>query len=99
MNSDSMSSFETVIYEREGPLARIVLNRPRVLNAYNVQMRDDVYEALTAVSFDPGREGAGDLGGGGQGVLCGGGPHGVRDCAFTEDSAAGAVGGGTCGGC
>ena len=53
MNSDSMSSFETVIYERQGPLARIVLNRPRVLNAYNVQMRDDVYEALTAVSFDP----------------------------------------------
>ena len=48
-----MSSFETVIYERQGPLARIVLNRPRVLNAYNVQMRDDVYEALTAVSFDP----------------------------------------------
>ena len=49
----TMSSFETVIYERQGPLARILLNRPRVLNAYNVQMRDDVYEALTAVSFDP----------------------------------------------
>ena len=53
MNSGSMSSFETVIYERQGPLARILLNRPRVLNAYNVQMRDDVYEALTAVSLDP----------------------------------------------
>ncbi len=48
-----MSSFETVIYEKQGPLARITLNRPRVLNAYNVQMRDDLYEALTAVSFDP----------------------------------------------
>ena len=29
-----------------------MLNRPRVLNAYNIQMRDDLYEALTAVSWD-----------------------------------------------
>ena len=73
MNSDSMSSFETVIYERQGPLARIVLNRPRVLNAYNVQMRDDVYEALTAVSFDPDVRALVISGAGDRGVLCGGG--------------------------
>ncbi|MEE9247199.1 MAG: enoyl-CoA hydratase/isomerase family protein, partial [Dehalococcoidia bacterium] len=48
-----MSSFETIIYEVDGPLARITLNRPRVLNAYNIQMRDDLYEALTAVADDP----------------------------------------------
>ena len=53
MNDDSMSSFETVIFEKQGPVARIVLNRPRVLNAYNIQMRDDLFEALTAVSYDP----------------------------------------------
>ena len=47
-----MSSFETVIYEVAGPVARVTLNRPRVLNAYNVQMRDDLFEALTAVSYD-----------------------------------------------
>lgn len=47
-----MSSFETIIYEKQGPVARFVLNRPRRLNAYNIQMRDDLYEALTAVSFD-----------------------------------------------
>ncbi|MCH8088124.1 MAG: enoyl-CoA hydratase/isomerase family protein, partial [Chloroflexi bacterium] len=48
-----VSSFETIIYEVDGPLARITLNRPRVLNAYNIQMRDDLYEALTAVADDP----------------------------------------------
>ena len=47
-----MDSFETIIFEIQGPAARITLNRPRVLNAYNIQMRDDLYEALTAVSLD-----------------------------------------------
>ncbi len=46
-------SFETVKFEKQGSLAHIVLNRPRVLNAYNVQMRDDLYEALLAVRDDP----------------------------------------------
>lgn len=48
-----MDSFETVIYEVRDSVAWITLNRPRVLNAYNIQMRDDLYEALTAVSWDP----------------------------------------------
>ena len=32
-----MSQFETLIYEKHGAVARISLNRPRVLNAYNSQ--------------------------------------------------------------
>ncbi len=48
-----MDSFETVIFEVRDSVAWITLNRPRVLNAYNIQMRDDLYEALTAVSWDP----------------------------------------------
>ncbi len=48
-----MNSFETLIYEKEGSLARISLRRPAVLNAYNVQMRDDFSEALQAVADDP----------------------------------------------
>ena len=34
-------------------MAEIALNRPRVLNAHNMQMRDDLYEALEAVRDDP----------------------------------------------
>jgi enoyl-CoA hydratase/carnithine racemase len=43
----------TVIYEKEGPLALVALNRPKMLNAYNVEMRDDLYEILCAVRDDP----------------------------------------------
>ena len=48
-----MRPFETLIYEKEGTVARISLDRPAVLNAYNVQMRDDFSEALRAVADDP----------------------------------------------
>ncbi|PKB83299.1 MAG: hypothetical protein BZY88_02310 [SAR202 cluster bacterium Io17-Chloro-G9] len=48
-----MSQFETLLFEKDGALAHISLNRPRVLNAYNVQMRDDFSEALAAVRDDP----------------------------------------------
>ncbi|HXG20647.1 MAG TPA: enoyl-CoA hydratase/isomerase family protein [Methylomirabilota bacterium] len=46
-------SFSAVLYEKEGPLAIVALNRPRVLNAYNVEMRDDLYQILLAVRDDP----------------------------------------------
>ena len=48
-----MRPFETLIYEKEGTVARVSLDRPAVLNAYNVQMRDDFSEALRAVADDP----------------------------------------------
>ena len=48
-----MRPFETLIYEKEGTVARISLDRPAVLNAYNIQMRDDFSEALYAVADDP----------------------------------------------
>ena len=32
-----MSQFDTLIYEKHGAVARISLNRPQVLNAYNSQ--------------------------------------------------------------
>jgi len=46
-------SFTAVLYEKEGPLAIVALNRPKMLNAYNIQMRDDLYQALRAVRDDP----------------------------------------------
>lgn len=42
-----------VLYEKEGTLAIVSLNRPKMLNAYNVEMRDGLYEALQAVRDDP----------------------------------------------
>lgn len=42
-----------VLYERSGPVAVVSLNRPQVLNAYNVAMRDALYETLQAVRDDP----------------------------------------------
>ncbi|MGH2668393.1 MAG: enoyl-CoA hydratase/isomerase family protein [bacterium] len=45
---------DTLIYEKtpEG-LAWITLNRPEVLNAINMAMRDDLWELMHAVSDDP----------------------------------------------
>lgn len=44
--------FETLIYEVAPPIGRITLNRPAVLNAYNIAMRDELAEALAAVRDD-----------------------------------------------
>lgn len=47
-----MSGFETVIYEKRNHIAHITLNRPKVLNVYNVQMRDELYQILSAMRDD-----------------------------------------------
>ncbi len=47
----AMDGFETII-TKKGHVAYITLNRPRALNAYNVAMRDDLYEVLSAIRVD-----------------------------------------------
>lgn len=47
-----MNGFETIIYEKQGHIACITLNRPEVLNAYSVQMRDDMFEVFNAIKDD-----------------------------------------------
>jgi enoyl-CoA hydratase/carnithine racemase len=47
-----MNGFETVLYEKKGHIASVTLNRPRALNAYSIQMRDDLYEVLRAIKDD-----------------------------------------------
>jgi enoyl-CoA hydratase len=47
-----MGGFETILYEKHGHIAHVTLNRPRVLNIYNVRMRDELYETLSAVKAD-----------------------------------------------
>jgi enoyl-CoA hydratase/carnithine racemase len=47
-----MAAFQTLLFEKRHSVAHISLNRPQVLNAYNVQMRDDLSEVLAAVQED-----------------------------------------------
>ena len=46
-------SFETLLFHKEAGVAYVTLDRPHVLNAYNAQMRDDLWQALEAVRDDP----------------------------------------------
>jgi len=45
--------FATLRYEKRGAIGIVTLDRPEKLNAYNVAMRDDLYEALGAADQDP----------------------------------------------
>lgn len=47
------AAFSMVRYEKRGPVAWAILNRPERFNAYNIEMRDDLYQVLRAVYDDP----------------------------------------------
>jgi enoyl-CoA hydratase/carnithine racemase len=47
-----MSDFEVTIYEKQGNIGYVTLNRPQALNAYNVRMRDELYQILAAIKAD-----------------------------------------------
>jgi 2-(1,2-epoxy-1,2-dihydrophenyl)acetyl-CoA isomerase len=42
----------TVLYETEGPVARITLNRPQALNSFTRQMHTQLWEALDRIGAD-----------------------------------------------
>jgi enoyl-CoA hydratase/carnithine racemase len=48
-----MSDFEVIIYEKRDGVGYVTLNRPKSLNAYNLQMRDELYQVLGALEDDP----------------------------------------------
>lgn len=48
-----MRAFSTLRYVKRGRVAVVTLDRPAVLNAYNMAMRDDLDAALAAVDDDP----------------------------------------------
>jgi len=41
------------MYEKKDSVAFVTLNRPQALNIYNIQMRDDLFEILSAIKDDP----------------------------------------------
>jgi len=48
------TTYDTVLVTREGPVARLTINRPDKLNAINGQVVDDLSAALTALVADGG---------------------------------------------
>jgi enoyl-CoA hydratase/carnithine racemase len=48
-----MNPFQTVIYDKQGEVAWLTLNRPDVLNAVNLQMRDELWTIMEAARDDP----------------------------------------------
>jgi len=47
-----MNGFETILYEKQGAIACITLNRPKALNVYNIRMRDELSQVLGAIQDD-----------------------------------------------
>ncbi|NQW18193.1 MAG: enoyl-CoA hydratase/isomerase family protein [Chloroflexi bacterium] len=47
------SAWETVLLDVEDAIATVTLNRPDAINAYNVQMRDDLWDVLGAIDAMP----------------------------------------------
>jgi len=47
-----MENSEVVLYEKKDSMAFVTLNRPYALNAFNLQMRDELYQVLQAIKQD-----------------------------------------------
>jgi enoyl-CoA hydratase len=47
-------SYQTIIVERDGAVARVELNRPQALNALSVRLKEELTQALAELDADPG---------------------------------------------
>ena len=45
--------YEDILYEVDGPLARIILNRPEKMNALRNTLRGELFHALRVAESDP----------------------------------------------
>lgn len=48
-----MMSYETILYEKAGPVVTITLNRPETINALNPQLVAELHQALDGADADP----------------------------------------------
>jgi enoyl-CoA hydratase/carnithine racemase len=48
-----MANFEVILYQKRDGIGYVTLNRPQALNAYNLRMRDELYQVLGAIRDDP----------------------------------------------
>jgi enoyl-CoA hydratase len=52
MEGEHVGGSETIIYEKDAGIGYVALNRPEALNAYNIRMRDELFEVLRAIRDD-----------------------------------------------
>lgn len=52
-NTNIETGYETIKFTKDGGRANVTLNRPEVINAYNIQMRDELFQILEACQLDP----------------------------------------------
>jgi len=45
-----MADYETILFERDGPIARITLNRPDRLNSFNTAMHNELKQAIAEIA-------------------------------------------------
>ena len=62
--------FKTIVYEKKGDIAHVTLNRPEVLNVYNIQMRDELFQVLAAIRDDDEVRAALFSGAGDRAIVC-----------------------------
>jgi len=48
-----LAAFETIVFEKDRGIAWLTLNRPQVVNAMNLRMRDELWTVMQAVRDDP----------------------------------------------
>ena len=46
------TGFETVLFTKNDGIGTVTLNRPDQINAYNIQMRDDLWSVFSAIEID-----------------------------------------------
>ncbi|MBW1950792.1 MAG: enoyl-CoA hydratase/isomerase family protein [Deltaproteobacteria bacterium] len=47
-----MKAYRTILYQKQAPVGILTMNRPEKLNAMNLEMKNELYEALSQMEAD-----------------------------------------------